>query len=276
MATHNNWLTSNIDERLQLKTVDLHVRLIPYPFRQMPFHKAADFTARLIAENHEKIFVALSGGADSDFVTRCFHRCGIEFTPIIVKTSGNAKELSYAFATCEELNIKPVVIDLPDDKYLEFYFENVVKRIHGYGIYAVPSIIACEHARNNGGVLIIGEHMLDTDKHNGNIVPGVNEWDFYNECFIGEDYSIPFFLYTIELTYAMLIAIEAGIAIDKFKAKLYNVKHRPIMEYEFSEKFMAIHQQASMRRKKAANPSFPLETREKLIMFLDLWKKPNV
>ena len=280
MTTHRNWISSNIHERLhhsaEAKGTDLRAKIVPYPFRRMPFHKAADYTARLIAEEHENIYIAFSGGADSDFVVRCFHRCNIPFTPIIVRTSGNSKELSFAFATCSELEIKPIVIELSDEEYLEFYFERVVKRIHGYGIYAVPSIIACEYARDNDGVLIIGEHMLDTDKHNGNIVPGVNEWDFYNECFVGEDYTIPFFLYTIELTYSMLVAIQEGISIDNFKAKLYNIKHRPIMEYEFSEKFMAIHQHASMRRKKSANPNFPLETREKLINFLDLWKKPDV
>jgi len=261
---------------IEAKGTDLRAKIIPYPFRQMPFHKAADYTARLIAEAHENIYIAFSGGADSDFVVRCFHRCGIPFTPIIVRTSGNTKELSYAFATCDELNLKPVIIELNDELYLEIYFEKIVKRIHGYGIYAVPSIVACEYAKDNDGVLIIGEHMLDTDKHHGNMSPGVNEWDFYNECFVGEDYSIPFFLYTIELTYAMLFAMNHTVSIDNFKSKLYNVKHRPIMEYEFSEKFMTIHQQASMRRKKSANPNFPLGTREQLIMFLDLWKKPNV
>ena len=125
MATENDWVDTNIYERCLIPNLSFHVRLRPYPFREMKFQDAADYTAKRIYEKHKKIYVALSGGADSEFVVRVFHRNNIPFDVIIVKTSGNFKELQYAFKTCKELSIEPIIIDLDNSQYLSIYYEEV-------------------------------------------------------------------------------------------------------------------------------------------------------
>lgn len=277
MATENDWVDTNIHERFLIPNLSFHVRLRPYPFREMKFQEAADYTAKRIYEKHKKIYVALSGGADSEFVVRVFHRNNIPFETLIIKTSGNSKELEYAYRLCDDLSITPIVIDLDDAKYLSIYYEEVVKKIHGYGIYAIPGIIACQYARDNDGVLIMGEHMIEGEKEDEEgykrLRPAMNEWDCYNECFVGEKYSIPFFLYTLELTYSMLnTIIDDRLPIDVWKCSLYNIQKRPILDYEFSKEFEDSMQKIFLARKKKANPNHSFGDRKQLMQLFDLWK----
>ena len=276
MATEKDWVDSNIFERLLIPALSFHVRLRPHPFREMSFQDAADYTAKRIYEKHKNIYVALSGGADSDFVVRVFHRNNIPFTPIIVKTSGNFKELIWAYRVCDKLDLKPIILELSNAEYLNIYYEEVIKKIRGYGIYSVPSIHACRYAKEHDGVLIIGEHMIEGEKRDKNgeihIRPEMNEWDCYNEAIVGNEYSIPFFLYTIELTYAMLSAVDNTETIDMWKCRLYDVEYRPIMTYEFSPEFEKAIKQINHTNLRTADPNHSFGDIFDLIEFLDLWK----
>lgn len=263
MSTHLNWFRSNITERLTDPTVDLKLELNPYPFEVMSFHEAADMTAKLISRSHDNIYISLSGGADSEYTLRSFARNNIPVTPIIVETSGNLLELPYAHRACKELGIEPVILHIPDDEFLRKFYK-IVKRINGYGIYCIPSIVACEYAKERNGVLIIGEHLIDTDKLDNKITPGANEWDFYNECFVGEEWTIPFFNYTVELTYAMIERIE-DVPLNEFKANLYGTAIRPIMDYSFSDQFVSVRNVINSTRKHDPNFHVDLGSKEEFL-----------
>ena len=266
MSTHLNWFKSNIRERLVDPSVDLKLELNPYPFETMDFHTAANYTANLIRKTHNNIFVSLSGGADSEYTLQSFVRNDIIVTPIIVETTGNQIELVEAYRICNELNLKPTILSIDDDDYLRWYHK-IVKTISGYGIYCIPSIIACEYARDYSGVVVIGEHLIDTDKMSNKITPGANEWDFYNECFVGEEYTIPFFNYTVELAYAMINSIE-NIPLNVFKSSLYRTKQRDIVDYNFSDKFMAVRKVINRTRKHMPNPHVDLGSKEEFLNVL--------
>jgi vacuolar-type H+-ATPase subunit F/Vma7 len=260
MSTHLNWFKSNIADRLKDPSTDLKLELNPYPFEIMEFHDAANYTAKLISQAHNNIYIALSGGADSEYTLRAFQRNHINVTPIIVVTEGNNEELQYAYRVCKELDIKPTILNIPDDQYLTWYYK-IVKDISGLGIYCIPSIVACEYAKEHSGVLVIGEHLIDTDKLSNKITPGANEWDFYNECFVGEEWTIPFFNYTVELTYAMIDRIE-DVPLNIFKSALYGTELRPIMDYKFSDKFMSVRNVINRTRKQTPNPHVDLGSKE--------------
>jgi hypothetical protein len=274
MATHNDWIVSNIRERINDPTLDYKVKIVPYKFREYSFQDAADYTAKLIYEKHQKLYVALSGGADSEFVLRCFHRNNIPVTPILVRTSGNEEELSYAYDVCDELKYyDPVILDLSDSEYLTIYHQDVIKKLYGYGIYAIPSIVACRYAKEHDGILIIGEHLVEGEKPDKNgivrIRPATNEWDCYNEAFVGYEYNIPFFMYTLELSYAMIKAINEFDVIDRWKCSLYQIKYRPIIEYKFSRPFTNVQMHVSKARYKTANPNFELGSKDSFLVMMN-------
>lgn len=270
MATYNSWLTQNLASRLNDSTAVNVVNMSPYTFNEMDFHSAADFTAKKIAEKYNKIFLSFSGGADSDYVFHCLVRNNIDFTPIIVQTSGNKTELEYAYHSCRKYKKEPVILRLEDHKLLKLFQQKVITKLKGKGLCAIPGIIACEYAKDNNGILIMGEHMIDNDGNR--LFPGMNEWDFYNEVFVGEDYTVPFFNYTIELFYAMVKRIES-LPICEWKHQLYGIGFRPIIEYQFDYKFQTIYRSLMTKIDQTISEKFNLDSKEDLLSSLDKYKK---
>lgn len=264
MATEKNWLRHNLMDRFIDPMVDFKVE-INYPgctWADRNFKDTAILNAKIIYAHYPNLFLSFSGGADSDFVFRTLKTASVPFTPIIVKTHANKLELEYAFHTCREYNVTPVEIELSDKDYLTRYDKQVTRHINGIGIAAIPGMVACEYAKSQGGTLIIGEHMIDND--DTKIWPGMNEWDFYNEVFYGEESSIPFFNYSIHLTYAMVSAIEPTMPIAEWKHRLYGIDFRPVIPYQFNPLFTSLKNKIYMKSPKP-NPSFSFESKEKLL-----------
>ena len=69
-----NWIQHNLTQRLIDKSVDFKLELTPSKFKIMDFHDAANYTARRIADLNIPLYLALSGGVDSEYILLCFHR----------------------------------------------------------------------------------------------------------------------------------------------------------------------------------------------------------
>jgi hypothetical protein len=275
MATLNNWMKSNLAERITNKRVDFSVDLNVYFFNRFDIQAASSYTAGVIANNcgnNGKLYLALSGGADSDYVLHTMVRCGIPVIPIIIVTSGNTMESAYAFHSCRKFAIDPIVIELTDEQFLRIYYDDILSKLNSAGVYSTPGLVACRYAADHNGTLIIGEHMIDYDS-NG-IFAGLNEWDFTNEALVGEQYNIPFFNYTVELSYAMVEAIE-DLPIDEWKCKHYGIDFRPIIPYNFSDKTKEIIQKL-MVRGPTGKSDFRLGSKQSFLQYLDKWKLNNV
>jgi len=271
MTILNNWITHNLYDRFNDQSVNFELKINPYNFTTMDFHKAADFTATKIAEEYTNIFLSFSGGADSDYVFHCFQRNNVKFTPIIVKTSGNKIEMTYALHTCRKFNVTPIIIDINDSEYISI-FEDLIKKINGFGIESVPGIVACRYAKSQNGILVIGEHMIDNDEEN--IWIGVNEWDYYNEIFVGDEYNIPFFNYTVEMTWAMASSIEQ-IPIDEWKWQTYGLDFRPKINYNFPYIFDQVKIKFLRIRKLTPQSKFVIGSKNDFLNTLSRYKINN-
>jgi hypothetical protein len=180
---------------------------------------------------------------DSEFVLKCFGNSAIA---IIVDTPGNKLELTYAYHYCKENNIEPVVIKTTEKDMITTYYENIFKKFNGNGIDLTAAIFSGKYALKNDGVLVVGDHLYD----------GLNEWDFYNDVLIGENYNLQFFLWTPEIAKAMknewekfkiLNDIKDIDLLDKhanchqeFKYNLYNIPFRPKLKYNYSLEYQQI------------------------------------
>ena len=265
MAVTNNWILHNLDQRLSDFSLDLKVTLQPYSFKEMSFHAAADYTANLINENYNNLFLSHSGGADSDYVFHCLCRNNIKFTPIIVETSGNSIELKYALHSCKKFNITPVILKLSNKEYLEIFKSEIIDKLNGVGIYTVPGIVAGYYAKDHDGILIKGDHFIENDQTS--IYTGINEWDFYNEVLIGYEYNIPFFNYTIELSYAMVNEIKQ-MHISDWKKKTYNLDYRPKIDYNFSYHFQEVVKKFFKLRPYRPEPTMLFGAKEQFLKIL--------
>lgn len=267
MATERGWFAHNIRARLTNPLAEMEATVAPHPFARLPFDAAADHTAAKLSQCGP-LFLALSGGADSDYVLHVFARRQLPITPIIVLTGGNAQEAAYGFASCERLGIAPVVLRMREAEVLKSYYDDIFTRLNGYGVHSVAALRAGRYAQEHGGHLVIGEHCIDGDDDAKKRVCAVNEWDFYNEALIEGAETYPFFLYTPELAYAMVARIRQG-PVAAWKAGLYGLTPRPKLHYAYSALFNQTLVAINKKRAHYAVALCRLGTRERFLAQLD-------
>ena len=229
MITKNNWISVSVDPEFK-------VTLSPYKFEAISFQAAVDLTVSEISKNHSNLYLALSGGYDSEFILRAFHKAGVAITPVIV-CFGNEKENEYALKVCEELSIIPVRINLSSDEFIHYFFTYIHKnRFKSFGYHSTQVFFAAEYASANNGTLITGNHLCgDGDEIiEDSEFANMNEWDFYLDFTHPHIPHIDLFLYTPELAYAMLPQTTAtGICWQDYKHNLFGIEHRTKMRAKY-------------------------------------------
>jgi hypothetical protein len=224
MATKNNWLKTNIAERINNPAVDFKVWHEVGDVKDLTWEQALFDTITDFSWISKKLYVPLSGGMDSEFVLDCLKH--LYPTPIIVDTPGNKIESAYAFHYCRKHNLNPVVIQKTEAEMLQTFYDDIFVKLNGYGSDSVAVLMAARYAEEHGGVAVIGEHAYDD----------VSEWDFYNDALIHEDNSIYFFMWTPELVKAMQNEYRTEDH-QEFKHRLYNVPFRPKLNYDYSSSY---------------------------------------
>jgi hypothetical protein len=242
MATKNNWLKTNIADRLNDPTLDFKVwneveKIEKLTWSQALFDTVTDFS--WIAK---KLYVPLSGGMDSEFVLHNIKH--LNPIPVIVDTPGNQLELSYAYHYCRKHEFEPIVIEKTESEMLKIYYQDIFTKLNGYGYNAVAALVAARYIEDKNGVAIIGEHAYD----------GVNEWDFYNDALIHQDNSIYFFMWTPEMVQAMQNEYDGGDH-QEFKHRLYRIPFRPKLTYAYSKSYDDALKVIRNQRKHFPNPN---------------------
>jgi hypothetical protein len=226
MITKNNWVACNLDERFTNPVSDYILTLTPYPFKPVDFNSAVEMTVKEIASNYGNLFLALSGGYDSEFVLRAFHKYGVPITPVIV-LYGNEVESRYAYKVCDELRITPVEIKVTDEQFIEYYYEKIYKKFNvPGGFHATQSLFAAEYIEKNNGTLIIGGHVMSNGNTNiADEFSDTTEWDFYTHYLYPAVNAIDFYLYTAEIAYSVMPQHNTG-TWSEHKHKLFNIEYR--------------------------------------------------
>jgi hypothetical protein len=245
MITSNNWLKSNILEYVRSSTVDFKVWFDLYPFKIMSFREATDLTVQSIAKDFwgRPLYIALSGGADSEYVFRSFVRSNVPITPIIIETPMNITELQYASRVLRELNIKPIVIKVSESELTRYFLETIHTKLKSMALNSSYSLIATQHVNSVGGVMVNGDHIINDD---GTIV--CNEFEFFPNNVIYKD-CIGFYYYTLELCYAMVKQIKANEPVADYKTRVYNTSWRPKFYPIYSDTFSSIYSNLPKPRK---------------------------
>jgi hypothetical protein len=137
----------------------------PAPF--VEFKKACSLVAEEIYELHKtkKLFVAMSGGCDSETVANSFYNLGIPFTPIIHEFFYVGLETTYsdtwwAKRWCKERNIEPVIRKLT---YPELFAEirPIADKIKARKLFSIQNAVLADYVKSQGGVLINGQAFLE-------------------------------------------------------------------------------------------------------------------
>jgi len=230
MLTKNNWLKNNIKDRVKIENrlLPLEVILTPDTITSNSFNSAVDTVLKYLLTLDQEIYLAFSGGIDSDYIFYKLVEWDIPFTPLICYFEGNKIEYQYALHTCKKFDITPQFFNLSEKDYLK-YFIDEVKPWGGGGLYSVPNLLLGKYAKEKGAKLLTGQDFI-TGSHD-HCSMGFNVYDFYAD--IDDDsIEIPFFLYNTDIVYHAVKNFNPNISVGEWKYKLFEiVDFRPKIEF---------------------------------------------
>lgn len=115
--------------------------------------------------NGRKLFVAMSGGCDSETVADTFYKLKIPFTPLIHETYYLGLEAYYADTWwakrwCNKARLEPVIKKIT---FPEMFAENrpIADRIKGRKLYPMQNVVLAEYAKQHDGVLVNGQAFIE-------------------------------------------------------------------------------------------------------------------
>lgn len=151
------------------------------------------------AQKQGPIQLCYSGGLDSEYVLSVFTELGMNIQPVIMRTQYNHPETQYAFKYCEAKNIKPVIIDLDYDNFIQSgKFLEIATETQCSAYQYIANMWLTSQL---DGTVITGDsdpHLfLDDDKwYVDEIEPTYKQFDYFKNHNI---HGTPFFLsYTAE------------------------------------------------------------------------------
>jgi hypothetical protein len=261
--TKNDWFKHNLANRLTDPSCNLKITINPGQYTKMSFDEACDYTAKQIYKDlGPSLYLALSGGYDSEFVLRVFQRNNIPIIPIVVMTGGNQKEAEYAFKACPD----PALIGINEQIVLKTYYTEIYQKLNSYGIHSVPALLCGQYAQERGGNLVVGEHIIDGTTFR------VNDWDFYNDVLLTNK-TAEFFIYTPEVVYAMTYEMTED-SEQQWKDKLYKLKSRPIHSYQYTKAFDTVLKDINSKRQCHPNPSHLFGNKNQMLDQMSVFDLP--
>jgi hypothetical protein len=264
MTTKNNWISSNICDRLSDPSrnfkVDIKFRTPNY----INFDRAVKETAEDIAALGKKIYIGYSGGLDSEFVVTKFLELHIPFTPITLDTVGNNQEVVYAKRFYQNHGLNHVLLNISEKEMVEVFYKNIFTKLNGRGQNSTSNIIIGNYVKSQGGLFLMAEHLL------GDVFIEANEWDYYNEAIVGAGNTLHFFNYTPEICYSLIDRLDFTKPNQKRKTELYGIENRPKYDYcNYSDQYRKLMKMIMKTRKLTPSYNHCLGTPKK---FLDRFR----
>lgn len=260
MPGHRNWYHLNAGT-----TDDFNIVFKPYTFYNMSIKQAGEHTARLIKKRYGDIWVAMSGGYDSEFVANCFYDNNISFTPIIWRIR-DWVESDYALKWCQSRSITPFIIDKEINEEVVSLLKKISDRMCNDHFLSSVNVYLSKVARKNGGFLVTGTGIATPDPPYPDPIGNKTsfaEHDFFIEIW-DENHPGSFMMYTVELFYALLKKTDIRLNTQDIKSELYDLPFRP--KIRMSPHFMVEHMDYNHQNK---NQEYCAGTFQELIDLLE-------
>jgi hypothetical protein len=121
-----------------------------------------DYAVEKMVEKSENLYLALSGGLDSEFAANCLIERGVKFTPVIMDIHTNRIENWYAHRWCYENTIKPLVITLSEEEVVKTFPK--ISQERNIPFYcSIPIILSKMVSQREGNLILGGEEIIDRD-----------------------------------------------------------------------------------------------------------------
>lgn len=224
---HNNWFSVNVTEpSFQLKFNQRASTLY------QNFDDAADHAAKLLYQHwgHRPLYLALSGGLDSELTARILLKNQIPFTPVILKIADlNALETWYAEYWCYKNKITPKILHYSIDEFAQAMMRLAPKLQQIKNYDQTPSLLIYEYAQQFGGSCIYagGDINLDPDCKQFYC----HSLDFISNLVDPGQHPTSFFMYTPEIALSYVNQFDTAQDEQYNKINFYQVTPRPKIDY---------------------------------------------
>lgn len=194
-------------------------------------------TAKLIYKQYSNIYVAMSGGCDSEFVADCFIRAGVDFTPVMF-TCEKYLDIHkwYVDHWCKKNHKQLEIFDMPFDMYM-YVAKKKATTIRATNGLAVTSSIVGDYVKSRGGHLVTGAmpaYWPDPKLMLGRNVEGlefegfyIDEDDFYIELADPGYHPWSFAYHTPEMLLSIINAWNTNEPVEENKWRIFNQIPRP-------------------------------------------------
>lgn len=211
---HNNWYQLNIDINLKPTPSSYSIDFLHDSVQELGFQQAADYTAKIICKEYDNLYLAMSGGMDSEYIADVLYRNHIPFTPVVVPLPNTDYHL-YALQWCRSHNIEPWILDYNHNKVLAVT-TSIASRVHNYvGVASLISYIASEVEAKNG-------HLISGSTGNWFTV-GFKISSFIVDVYHAVKHPSTFFVHTPEILLAAVTELDFSVPEDQARSKLYNI-----------------------------------------------------
>jgi hypothetical protein len=233
-----SWLLNNLNLRKKFPTIDYRVHMIlnktfvPMSFRDESYSLVCD-----LANRHEKVYVGLSGGYDSEYVAQCFIDMQQKFFPIIASYNGNEAERDFAMRFCQKHKLDPVILKLSNEDLIKIFYHDVLQPFNGSAIYSLGNLAAARYAAMHGTVYVQADNFYSDEGNIKEYNLFVGEWEDYASLLHPQLEVIQFMKHTPAMAYASLKAteVESG-EWQTVKARIYDVSFREKMRPTYDKK----------------------------------------
>lgn len=238
MLTNQRWLKSNLQSVVNGFGVKFETMFMPYQFKPISFHQAAEYTANLIRYSYnQELCLGLSGGADSEYIARLLHSMKIKFLPVIIDYPGNEEEIKRAYALCYELGLSPQSIPVTEHDIIKYYIQNTYQCYRNDGLNHTFQLMVVDYAQKLNLIAILGETHIFDPNPNKSIM---RAFKFLPDLYYSS--VVPFYYYTIELTFAEMIEIKDGETAAAFKARIRETQYREKIFPQYSHESYRLYQ----------------------------------
>ena len=229
MAGHNNWINvSHTEAKFDFSS------LTP-----MSKRNAIGHTVERVAACGDTLFLALSGGMDSEFVANCLYAHDVPFTPLLIDYGVNAAELWYAYLWCKEHDITPKVLTLSLHDMLTSLPEIALKYQTAY-VSSIDFILE-KYAEQQGGKLLVGSAEpfrtvgIGKDKLDEALSPILQlySYDYAVDIAFPGKHPLCFMSYTPEMMHSLVRDFDYTKPVQLAKAEYYGVAPRPKIDAHF-------------------------------------------
>lgn len=247
MLCKDNWINLTWDGlAARNKIENVRVEFLRRARVLMQFDHACDRVASEIYDSHKNLYLALSGGSDSEYVATCLHRNGIPFTPLILRynlatSNDQYYETWYAMRWCRTHGMEPVIVDIDDyvtSDHEKSVYMTIKPRLLGG---AVTSGFLHRYVNQREGKLISGyqleyypdhEQMTYLEPQLANYRGFVlEESDLYIETLAPDQHPWAFYYWSPEVMASFVHAWNTDLNMCDNKAAIYKTSPRPKFVY---------------------------------------------